>query len=456
MIRFIIAFICFVSLQWLPFINGEKSENVHQNITGVYHYISVRDLLQIQPGDPFFLSLVCPKTLLVNGSETQSSVNISFLAEEERNSTCSIKSSNASQSTVSFQKLSVSSAASARISTRKKLSIENVAEHFPLLVGNLMNGTLECALLNASIPNAQIVAQDVGYFHTLLNFYKQSGSTLGSAVSEIDATLLAPIEHSFSLNVAVDTANGIGCSYLKESDETRLRQGIAKLYETPSPSPSVPPQNASVSPSKGDNSDEGSESACFPSTARVMLSNGTLVRMSSIREGDVVLDGAGTYSKVLMFTHADSEVESEFVLLKTGTGSIVASGSHYLYVNGELKAARLARVGDTLSEVDRERTESISAEKVVEKKTLRLAGLYNPQTVSGSVVVFWDGNGVKASTYTESIAPVLAHILLAPLRWAESNLGATFPSLTRGLAKGDSALVAVVRALLADAGKRRL
>ncbi|PXF43277.1 Desert hedgehog protein B [Gracilariopsis chorda] len=336
------------------------------------------------------------------------------------------------------------------------MSIESVAEHFPLLVGNVMNGILECALLNASIPNAQIVAQDMGYFHTLLNFYKKSGSTLGSPVTEIDVSSLAPVEHSFSLNIAVDSVNGIGCSYLKESDEIRIRQGISRLHDTPSPSSPVPTQNASVSPSEGGDSTKNSESACFPSTAWVKLSNGSFAMMSEVQEGDMVLDGDGTYSKVLMFTHADSEVESEFVLLKTSIGSIVTSPLHYVYVNSELKSARYVKVGDMLSQVKGENTESISVEQVIEKKTLYLPGLYNPQTVSGNIVVFWDGDGVMASTYTESIPPVLAHILLAPLRWAERNFGTTFPALTRVFAKGDRRFsAAVVRALVAEAGSPR-
>ena len=39
-------------------------------------------------------------------------------------------------------------------------------------------------------------------------------------------------------------------------------------------------------------------------------------------------------------------------------------------------------------------------------------GLYNPQTLSGDIVV----NGIKASTYTAAIAPSLAHAALWPVR----------------------------------------
>ncbi len=39
-------------------------------------------------------------------------------------------------------------------------------------------------------------------------------------------------------------------------------------------------------------------------------------------------------------------------------------------------------------------------------------GLYNPQTLSGDIVV----NGIRASTYTAAIAPSLAHVALWPVR----------------------------------------
>jgi hypothetical protein len=48
-------------------------------------------------------------------------------------------------------------------------------------------------------------------------------------------------------------------------------------------------------------------------------------------------------------------------------------------------------------------------------------GLYNPHTMHGDIVV----DGVHTSTYTDSVAPALAHALLWPVRMLVSSFPPT-------------------------------
>ncbi|KAI0557367.1 hypothetical protein FGB62_313g012 [Gracilaria domingensis] len=293
----------------LVFVNVSRGEkggiSLHQNLSGIYNYVSVKDILRIQPEDPFFLALVCPPTLIVNVSNSQPVANITLAAGAEADSRCFF-AANGSTSTaeVAFQLLSLDTSR-VNNSDGNKISLLDLTNYFPLAGGNVGNVELMCPLLNRTVSNAQIVAQDMGFFFSLINHYRKSGVELGTAFSEIESSSLAPIEHSFSLNVALDSKDGIGCSYLKEGDEARLRAKALKVLEadaTASP-------EADESPSQTPNAtDESGENACFPAAARVKVKSGMMVPMSELQVGDEVMDGDGSYSKVLMFTHSDSKV----------------------------------------------------------------------------------------------------------------------------------------------------
>lgn len=153
-----------------------------------------------------------------------------------------------------------------------------------------------------------------------------------------------------------------------------------------------------------------SEPRCFPESATVTLADGRSIPMHELSEGDSVIVGPnGAVSKVVMFTHRDTTVESEFVTLHTARSDVfvTCSSGHYVYVNGDLVAAASAKAGDFLTLADGT-TAAITAVSV---ETAR--GLYNPQTAHGDIVV----NGVVASTYTTAVAPAFAHgLLLAPVR----------------------------------------
>lgn len=124
--------------------------------------------------------------------------------------------------------------------------------------------------------------------------------------------------------------------------------------------------------------------------------------------GDRVRAGPSMFSSVFMFTHKVGGSEKhDFVHIASASGeSIKATAGHYIVVNSGLKAAGSVRTGDVLTLANGD--QSI----VTEVSRVLMAGLYNPQTEDGGIVV----NGVIASTYTTVVHPMFAHALLAPLR----------------------------------------
>lgn len=176
--------------------------------------------------------------------------------------------------------------------------------------------------------------------------------------------------------------------------------------------------------------------ACFPSYATVRLESGVLKRMEDVVVGDRVWVGGDSYSPVFMFTHKpdnniarDSTIH-EFLELMTTHGNITLTAGHYLAINGRMASAGSARTGDRLEMGSGESAEITSI------RTVSGAGLYNPQTLHGSIVV----DGMVASCYTEAVEQHAAHALLAPLR----VLCATGGIVCRVLENGGGALTKLV------------
>ena len=149
---------------------------------------------------------------------------------------------------------------------------------------------------------------------------------------------------------------------------------------------------------------------CFPGDATVQLQSGGTKRMRDLVVGDTVLAGPnGRYSEVYMFSHRLVDATAAFVELETATATIHLSKGHYLYVNHgqDLVEARSVEVGDNVT-----LGASGLAVRVAAVRSVRKAGLYNPHTLHGDIVV----NGVLTSTYTAAFSPALAHAVFAPLR----------------------------------------
>eukprot|EP00173_Palmaria_palmata_P003588 Plantae.Rhodophyta-Palmaria_palmata.ctg37814.p1 GENE.Plantae.Rhodophyta-Palmaria_palmata.ctg37814~~Plantae.Rhodophyta-Palmaria_palmata.ctg37814.p1 ORF type:complete len:157 (+),score=36.29 Plantae.Rhodophyta-Palmaria_palmata.ctg37814:49-471(+) len=124
-----------------------------------------------------------------------------------------------------------------------------------------------------------------------------------------------------------------------------------------------------------------------------------------------------------MFTHKLADVINNFVAIETVSGAALRlTASHYMYVNGELQAAKAIVAGDVVELASGERDAVSSVSSIVD------TGLYNPQTVHGDVVV----NGVLASTYTTTVEPVFAHAVLSPFRAVYNALGFATTSLEHG------------------------
>jgi len=129
--------------------------------------------------------------------------------------------------------------------------------------------------------------------------------------------------------------------------------------------------------------------------------------MKDLNVGDKILVGPNTYSTVFQFTHRDEHAVSQFVQLQTDDrNSIQLSEGHFIYSNDKLIPARDVQVGDAIQNEYGKKT------RVTEVNIVSNTGLYNPQTMHGDIVV----NSIISSTYTEAVAPKIAHSLLAPLR----------------------------------------
>lgn len=171
------------------------------------------------------------------------------------------------------------------------------------------------------------------------------------------------------------------------------------------------------------NSTAGSDggASCFPAAATVELVSGRKVSMADLAVGDMVRvaagSGAAAFSPVYLFSHRIAGGSHPVVSLTTASGrTVTASPDHLLPLGGDnidgsgggrrvLVRATDIVVGDALTDA----TAAVSS-RVVAKATGTAAGLYNPHTVAGDIVV----EGVLASTWTAAVPPAVAAAALAP------------------------------------------
>ena len=132
--------------------------------------------------------------------------------------------------------------------------------------------------------------------------------------------------------------------------------------------------------------------------------------MHAVQIGDrVKVAHPSTFSDVFFFSHHHPHIEGQFLQIKTSLSNVLTvSPSHLIYINGELKPAREINVSDRIAVSDKHVHEAQVTEIV--KMTAR--GLHNPHTIHGDIVV----NGVVASTFTESVHPRIARVLLLPFQ----------------------------------------
>lgn len=150
--------------------------------------------------------------------------------------------------------------------------------------------------------------------------------------------------------------------------------------------------------------------ACFSRGALVATSPGGTRKIEQLRKGDVVTVSADKHhsrSPVVGWTHYNPTAISPFVCIIVGNGRVLhVSPGHFVYANDRLLPARLVRPGMRMRMMPPPDSLAVSVSHVWR------VGLYNPQTKHGDIVV----NGFICSTYTEAVAPLSAHALLAPVR----------------------------------------
>lgn len=179
---------------------------------------------------------------------------------------------------------------------------------------------------------------------------------------------------------------------------------------------------ATPSPTDGNDSAPGSISqssrtSCFPASAFVYLSRKHLIRMRDLQIGQSVMTCSDTKSEVFMFSHRIDTPLQAFVQIRTVDFKLAISHGHLIYLNGRLRPASDARVGDELKTLKGEQTISVIGE-VWER------GLYAPHTMKGDIVV----DGIITSCYTTAVKATIAHTFLTPLRAMTRTRIVTDPS----------------------------
>lgn len=213
----------------------------------------------------------------------------------------------------------------------------------------------------------------------------------------------------------VDLPSGaVWVTFTPGGDAGLLTQPVCIFQRTGDPALPVP-------------SSGGGDDVCFPADATVQRRDGAVVPLSAVAIGDElrVAPGAGdaAWSRVYMFSHRLMHGGRPFVELTTASGAaLTATASHLVYASGALVPAGAVAVGDALEVVDAATGEAVSS-PVVAIRTVVRAGLVNPHTLDGDLVV----DGVRSSTWTTAVDPKVASALLAPAR-AAWRLGGVDPS----------------------------
>eukprot|EP00965_Chrysotila_dentata_P233174 6199431-Pleurochrysis_carterae.AAC.1 len=127
---------------------------------------------------------------------------------------------------------------------------------------------------------------------------------------------------------------------------------------------------------------------CFPADAKVTLSNGTIVRIDSLRNGDTMLaatvDGRLSSDEVTLFSIAMPKAVAPFISLSTSNATLKLTPEHHLPVGptccNSLKKAKDVVVGDVVWTAQ---TQEISSTIVTRKSVVNGVGLHSPVLMNG-------------------------------------------------------------------------
>ena len=145
--------------------------------------------------------------------------------------------------------------------------------------------------------------------------------------------------------------------------------------------------------------------SCFPADAIVTTSHAGDLPISSLKIGDKVLaarpDGSTFFDDIYMFGHKDATAASSFVKLETDGGAVLRlTADHHLFVTRAGQRLEIpsseALVGDLVHVAGL--PGASQPEAIASKSLVAGTGLFNPYTMSGSIVV----DGVAASCHSSS------------------------------------------------------
>jgi hypothetical protein len=160
---------------------------------------------------------------------------------------------------------------------------------------------------------------------------------------------------------------------------------------------------------------------CFPSSATVMMANGSIVSCNLLREGDTIFaatkDGSITTDTISLWSLADNKARNvTFIVLTTSAGqTIQLTRTHHLPVGkaccSSLKQAQDVKIGDVLWTFD---SGVARAASVVSKGSTIDNGLHNPLLTHGNFPIV-DGivssfNRIEIVTFDAYAVPVASAI----------------------------------------------
>ena len=156
---------------------------------------------------------------------------------------------------------------------------------------------------------------------------------------------------------------------------------------SPPPSPSTPSDDAGDEDEDEDNEEDDGppEDPCFPSTATVTKSDGTVCRIDTLKEGDAIVaataDGAITTDTVSLLSIAKPEAETTFITLTTDVGKTLTLTPEHHLPFGEVCCSNLKKAKE-VAEGDMVWTTS-GAALVTKKGAAIEKGLHSPVLTNG-------------------------------------------------------------------------
>jgi len=229
------------------------------------------------------------------------------------------------------------------------------------------------------------------------------------------------VENKVPANTLLDCkTDGTECCVLEMSSSTGETSNAAYKITTFAPPPPPPGAPTSTTTSTTTTTTTTSETYDDPSVAKDTLAvgpTGELVPMASLKSGDLVMDGPGSFARVIVNQHRAVSLKSSLLEIGHASGEVSLTPDHVLEVDGAFIPARRAAVGSKLGESE------------VSRVTAKTGEVINPLTTSGKILT---QGGVLATTYPEWVAEYMLSSYLVPLPLSLSNaISFLFPETTQ-------------------------